>query len=527
MEVHMKKKNTLIIFLASILAACNQAPSPFGFETDFSQGYNKNLWYKNDLEQLCADPSIIYCEEDQYYYMYMTSDKLGCSGFNVYRSKQLNYWEELAPAFKPDPYSWSISHLWAPNIIKLDDMYYLYYSGYNYTTRRKGISVAVASHPAGPFHEYEGKDANNKTITRNDQIFEFGYAAIDAAPFKDDNGDLYLYFAKDQVGGVSESWGVKLIDPVTPDLSTLTCLTSPGKSSLDVVTSDLTWEVQTRGGKWNEAPFMIKLNGKYYLTYSANYYDVVEYSVGYAIGDSPLGTFVKPHSYPTENLLLGVDPDEQRDAWNFMAGPGHHCFFYAGDELMIGYHAHTDRDYANSLRAFALDSVVIRNDKLYVNGPTYSIMPLPKSVSGYENIARTATLEADALNDNTLLNDGFIPMHKYRQEFVDAQAKFDEGTHVITLEWSEEKEVTAVAIYNSLSNETAIGAVNSVKIKDGLEATNVPFNREYVGNEWDEEYLRPAAPYVVEFDPVNTNKITITLSGNDLFAVSEIVVLGR
>ena len=526
----MKKKNIMLLFLTAILAGCNQATVPYGFEDDFSKGYNKNLWYKNDLQQHCADPSIIYCEEDQYYYMYMTSDSLGCSGFNVYRSKQLNYWEELAPAFKPDPYSWSISRLWAPNIIKIDNLYYLYYSGYNHTTRRNGISVAVASHPAGPFHEYEGLDHNGKNITRNDQIFEFGYAAIDAAPFKDDNGDLYLYFAKDQVGGVSESWGLKLIDPVTPDLTTLTCLTTPGKSSLDVVTTDLPWEVQTRGGRWNEAPYMIKLGNKYYLTYSANYFDVVEYAVGYAVGDSPLGTFVKPHAYPTENLLLGADPDDQRDMWDFMAGAGHHCFFYAGDELMIGYHAHTDRLYANSIRAFALDKVVLKNDKLYVNGPTWSIQPLPKSVSGYGNVALNATVTTDSTNDKNLLVDGIVPMHKYRQEHVDLQAKFDAGEHTITIDLGSEKEIVAVAIYNSLDYETRIKNVSSVTLNDGNTATNVPFNPVYLTSEWGDEdnpYLRPGCPYIVECNPLNTNKIVIKLSSDVDFAVSEVMVLGR
>lgn len=525
----MKTKKFFLIFLVGILSACSgaTASADFGYELDFTKGYNKNLWFKNDLDQLCADPSIIYCEEDQYYYMYMTSDSLGSTGFNVYRSKQLNYWEELSPCFIPDPYSWGITHLWAPNIIKIEDTYYLYYSAYNYTTRRKGISVAVSDTPYGPFHEYEGLDYYGNTITRGDQVFEFGYATIDAAPFQDDNGDLYLYYAKDQINTASECYGVKLLDPVTADFSTNTLLTTPGKSSLDQISTDLKWEVQTRGGRWNEAPYMIKLDGKYYLSYSANYFDVMEYSVGYAVSDSPLGTFVKPHAYETENLLLGVDPDDQMGSWDFMAGPGHHCFFYAGDELMIGYHAHTDRLYANSIRAFAMDHVTFKDGKLIVNGPSYSLQPLPKSVSGYANVAKEATITTDSTNDSGLLNDGIIPMHMYNQEQIDLQAQFAKGSHTITIDLAEEKEIAAIAIYNSLDYLTGITSVDEVNIAGVGKTSNVKLNEEYLGSEWDGDYLRPGSSFIVELNPAKTKQITIKVSAKYDFALSDIVVLGR
>ena len=525
----MKKKSILATSLVAVMASCASSSGPaFGHELNFNKGYNKNLWYKNDLEQHCADPSIIYCEEDGYYYMYMTSDDLGASGFYVYRSKMLNYWERLSPAFLPDPYSWGITNLWAPNAIKIQNKYYLYYSAYNHTLHRNGISVAVSDSPAGPFHEYEGLDANNRLITRNDQIFDFGYAAIDAAPFIDDNGDLYLYFAKDQVGGVSISCGVRLIDPVTADYDTVTELAYPGKSVYDGDT-DIYWE-KASGGYWNEAPFMLKIGSKYFLTYSANPFWNILYAVGYAVGDSPLGPFTKPNSYPNENLLLGVEPDESRlTNWDFMSGTGHHCFFYAGDELMIGYHAHTDRYYGNSIRAFALDKMFVEGDRLFANGPTWSLQPLPKSVSGYGNIASQATLTADTLNDENLLIDGKIPMHMLNSHHVDLQAKFAAGTHTITLEFPEEKKVAAVAIYNSLDYETCIKTVKSVDIKGYGKCENVAFNKEYMADYLDDdyEYIRPGCPFVVEINETKTKKITIVVSSDHEFALSDIVVLGR
>jgi beta-xylosidase len=42
-----------------------------------------------------------------------------------------------------------------------------------------------------------------------------------------------------------------------------------------------------------EGPTVIKLKGRYYLFYSANHYRSVDYAVGYAIADTPVGPWLK------------------------------------------------------------------------------------------------------------------------------------------------------------------------------------------------------------------------------------------
>lgn len=61
----MKKNKIFNLFSILFLASCDAINT----ETDFSKGYNKNLWFKNDLETTLADPFILY--EDGYYYMYL------------------------------------------------------------------------------------------------------------------------------------------------------------------------------------------------------------------------------------------------------------------------------------------------------------------------------------------------------------------------------------------------------------------------------------------------------------------------
>ena len=50
--------------------------------------------------------------------------------------------------------------------------------------------------------------------------------------------------------------------------------------------------------RWNEGPFMLKKNGKYYLTYSGNCYATKEYCVCLAISDRPDGGFRKDIKNP-------------------------------------------------------------------------------------------------------------------------------------------------------------------------------------------------------------------------------------
>lgn len=514
----------LLLIGCCVLSSCaNQMI--FYSETNVSQKYNKNLWFSNDLEVVTADPFIL-SDDDGYYYLYGTTDALGTAGFHVYRSKQLNYWQLLGPAFIPDAHSWSTSGLWAPEVYKFGDLYYLYYTGSNYTTGSnvKGTSVAVSKTPYGPFKNYEGYNARGEFFTVNNQVFDFGYSCIDSTVFQDDDGKLYYYVVKDQENSVSSIYGYRMIDPVTIDYSSETLLSIPGKSNINKDNFDISWEITTNPShKWNEAPFMYKSNGKYYLTYSSNPYWSSSYAVGFAIGDSPLGIFTKPTTYKTANMLIGVEIEEQGGDWDFMSGPGHHCFFKSGDELMIGYHAHTDRVYGSSTRAFAMDRVVVDSSGLYVNGPTWSLNRLPKKVSGFENLS----LIADINENNrklSLLKDEKVPMHMFRNSDVNLQEFFEKGTHKIAIEFENKVKIDAIQIYNSLDYETCVHKIDQIEIEGIGVMKNITMNSNYIDD--DNKYVRPGGSFITEFQECQTNKITISISEDHEFALSDIVVLG-
>ena len=77
------------------------------------------------------------------------------------------------------------------------------------------------------------------------------------------------------------------------------------------------------------APSVIKHEGKYYMTYSANSYECPEYGVGVAVADNPEGPWVKYDSNP---VLQSVDGLE---------GVGHHALFKdAKGRNRIVFHSH-------------------------------------------------------------------------------------------------------------------------------------------------------------------------------------------
>lgn len=539
------------------------------YDTFSTEGkdFNKKLFYRNELETYAADPSVIYVtegEEAGWFYMYATSDQIGASGYQAWRSKNLNDWECTGVAFRPDGDSWGLTSLWAPEVIydQADQTYYLFYNAINTagvkvgdkTYKTQSISMAYSKHPAGPFipwtgtveagkyadgTDYEAYEITNKTplvdftrIPYGNPLRDGVIKVIDASPFIDTDGSRYLYFCHDLGGGgttkygTSEIWGMKMIDWHTPDYSTVTKLTVNGKTKVENG-SDI------REGIVNEAPFMVKEDGKYYLTFSVYSYPDKLYQVRQAIAESPLGAFEKV-SVADGGTVVAAETDS-----DFMSGTGHHSFVTAGDETFIVYHAHVNRTTGGGQRAIAFDRVSFLEYNgrkiLQTNGPTYSLQALPAVYSGYKNIAAQATVEATNGAEGTktaYLTDGLVKTRgdtEAVQEYVAGKEKT-----TITLSFSDYVTARAIMIYNSYNYDNAFYRIDRVEFtfKDGEDTGTA-----YIDNlafDWDRlakgKIMNPGGAAIAEFDDLMTNKITITLTcptGAENVAVSEIVVLGK
>lgn len=237
------------------------------------------------------DPFIL--KEGDTYYAYSTNSN--SRNVPMATSTDLVNWD-LGRDVMPALASWvdlSNPHVWAPEVIKVGEEYLLYYTARDKNSDRQCIGLAISPAPDGPFRD------------RSDSPFicqaEEG-GSIDASPFRDDDGKLYLYWKND--GNCC----------MMPTYIYVQELSEDGKSligeAIRLLRNEQAWH-----GAVVEAPTMWKHEGQYYLFYSANSYAGEAYAVGYATCESPLGSCADAE----ENPILASDMESQP----LVVGPGH------------------------------------------------------------------------------------------------------------------------------------------------------------------------------------------------------------
>jgi hypothetical protein len=332
---------------------------------------------------------------------------------------------------------------------------------------------------------------------------------------------------------------VELTSPYQADWSTYRELVKPGMLDSESDEQILEWEIyRDNKVKIAEAPFMIKSNGKYYLTYSVNGAFNKYYNICYAVSDSPLGNFVKPYEEGKlwTNLLMGFPGTSDEDEliysqWTgFASGTGHHCFFYAGDELMVGYHAHKNRDWNSknyTERYFAFDYVYFdENGVPFMNGPSYSVVNLPESVSGYKNIIKNSKITDTDLTGAERAIDSYI-VDCYNLDTKDKELILPEGESFIEIKFDREYEIKGILIYNSAYYDSYVLEIEYIDFRNGNVIYYPQFCEDfYVKNET--EFIFPLSSINIEI--LNTFKAESVRIGFNLpkeSAVNEIVILGK
>lgn len=242
-----------------------------------------------------ADPCVFL--EDDVYYAYGThSDE----GIECYTSTDLKHWSFRGLALHKD--STSGTHwFWAPEVIKRNGRYYMYYSA------NEHLYVAVASSPLGPFRQVAGPLLSERSI--------------DGLPYLDDDGQWYFFFVRLHHG--NHVWVARMTDD---GMFLQTETLKPCVSAAD------DWEIDDEHFpqcRVAEGPSVWKHNGRYYLTYSANHYQSRKYGVGVAVASSVYGPWKKLPDNPI--LQQGFH----------LCGTGHHGLFYdKKGRLTMMFHAH-------------------------------------------------------------------------------------------------------------------------------------------------------------------------------------------
>ena len=279
------------------------------------------------------DPFVL--EVDGTYYAYATNG--GGKSVQTLTSTDLVEWTS-GPDALPEPGEWTApGNTWAPEVLARDDgTFVLYY------TSARCIGRAVAKDPLGPFVD----DSDSALVCEQAEG-----GSIDASPFRDDDGALYLLWKNDANSLNQTTWiyAQRLSD------DGLDLEGEPAR----LVSNDQGWE-----GGVVEGPVMWKEDERYYLFFSGNDYSGDLYAVGYATCEGPLG----PCEDAPENPILKSACEA--------SGPGHHSLIRVGDATWALYHA-WPASSGEDKRTMWLDRLEWNDGKPVVAGPTCGEQPGP------------------------------------------------------------------------------------------------------------------------------------------------------
>lgn len=503
--------------------------------------YDYTKYFYNENHSLNMPDPFVLVEGDTYY-IYGTTDRVGSNGVDCYSTKDFHTYTCHKNIYDLGS-SWVKGGIFAVEVYKIDDTYYMYYSG-NDADGRRALNVATSNSPVGLFRDYVGMDANGNEIDlkKNKWLTDpSNYAPLDQTVLVD-NGNLYLYYSVYHSGYEQYIVGMEMLDPVTYDMSTRKVLVRPGKDSPDLPDNDITlkydWEIM-RSFWVAEGPCVIKspINNQYYLTYTVNAYDEKAYTVCYAVSDSPLGDYHKPYDPDRNwsNLFFGYAGLSSRtnkvyQQWaGFHAGTGHHSIFKTGDDYMIIYHGWKNRGNPDKFdgRDTFIDRVYFDNDGVpYTVGPTYSPQPLPKAISGYENIALKAVIATENITNEEALIDNYVVEH-YQLRGEDAkEVTLNKGKSYIKLTFDKEYTIGGFLIYNSAFYNKMTPEIEFINFKNDNALFNCVYPLEVVNDEL--EFIYPSSAFAFDFpEEIKASEMIICVDSYEEVRLNEIYVMGR
>ncbi len=266
-----------------------------------------------------ADPEVAVFKK-QYWIFPTYSDVYEKQVFlDAFSSDDLVHWKKHPRIVDTAAIKWAKRAMWAPAIVEKDNKYFLFFAANDIQNDNEigGIGIAVADKPEGPYKDYLGKPLIDK--------FYNGAQPIDQFVFKDSDGQYYMYY-----GGWRHCNVVKLKDDFT--------------GFIPFEDGSIYKEVTPE--KYVEGPFMFIRNGKYYFMWSEGGWTGPDYSVAYAIADSPLGPFKRIGKILEQDTTIAT-------------GAGHHSVLQipGKEEYYIVYHRRPITETHGNSRVVCIDKM--------------------------------------------------------------------------------------------------------------------------------------------------------------------------
>ena len=248
-------------------------------------------------------------------------------------------------------------NFWAPEVTYADGTFYLYYS-VGHGDKNHQLRVATSVRPLGPY-----QDAGISLI--DPQACSF---AIDPHAFQDEDGQWYLFYARDFLDTDTEirAGTALMVDRLT----TMTQLAGEAKV---VLRARCDWQrfladrpMYGNVYDWHtlEGPCVRKHAGRYYCFYSGGRWETEDYGVDYGVADHVMGPYSDAGNEAGPRILRSLP--------GYVLGPGHNSMVMGPDGKTdyIVYHA-WDKDKV--ARRMCIDKLVWTTAGPRCEGPTYTV----------------------------------------------------------------------------------------------------------------------------------------------------------
>ena len=277
-------------------------------------------WYADPESRVYGDTVYMYVTNSLPYEEQLNLDLVTTSdleNFEVFRS-----------ILDMPTYKGAYKAIWAPTVIDKDGKYYIIFAANDIHSEEEvgGLYIGVSSDPHGPFKNVfaDGRPLLNNIFNRAQPI--------DAHLFRDDDGKIYLFY-----GG----WRHMMVCVMNETMDGFMPMPEP---SFDGIAREIT------PLDYVEAPYVMKIDGKYHLMYSTGNWANGTYRVKAAMSDSPLEVF----KYYGDVLCASELAD----------GPGHNSAFVFKGKNYVAYHRRTIGDLDRNHRRLCIDKLPIKDGKL-------------------------------------------------------------------------------------------------------------------------------------------------------------------
>jgi len=292
---------------------------------------NESFWTTNNVH----DPAIF--KDGDWYYVFSTDAQVGGTfkpGIQIRKSRDLVNWQWVGRAFDRVPETaqeWTgAKGLWAPDVVKFGDTYFLYYAASQFGKTQSFIGVATSKNIEGPW-----EDRGEVFKTKQDE----GPNAIDPNISFDKDGNPWMVY-----GSFFDGIFVSKIDPKTGKL------VEYGKGKL-IARRHLSVERAIEG------PYII-YNEKYDYYYLFVSYDslFVDYNIRVARSKNIEGPYLDFNGHDMTDItlspnqvgmkVLGSYKFDHAQGWK---APGHNSVLKDEENYYVVHHIRKENDKGHYL----------------------------------------------------------------------------------------------------------------------------------------------------------------------------------